>query len=164
LGRGTTFELSLPLTLAIMPVLLVGLGKDTYCIPLNAVTEALNVDPSTVHSVDRGEVILWRKRLLPLLRLRSFFGINGSAAPQDGQGFPAVAVRWGEEHVGLIVDRLLGQQEIVIKSLGYMIGQVPGLSGSAILGDGSVALILDVPGLIKRATRMNSDLSARVLQ
>jgi two-component system chemotaxis sensor kinase CheA len=150
-GRGTTFELRLPLTLAIMPVLQVLLSGYTYCIPLSAVTEVLATDPSSIHRIDRNEVVLWRGRLLPLLRLRTHYGLPDVSSP--GERFSTVAVRWGDEYLGLVVDRLLGQQEIVIKNLGHMIGHVPGLSGSAILGDGSVALIIDVPELIKRAGR-----------
>ncbi len=163
LGCGTTFELSLPLTLAIMPVLLVGLSDWTYCIPLTAVTEVLAIDARTIHGVDRSEVILWRDRLLPILRLDEFFGLPGGKT--DGTGtLPTVAVHWGEGYLGLVVDRLVGQQEIVIKNLGNLIGQVGGLSGCAFLGDGSVALIVDVPGLIKRATRLGSELNAHALQ
>jgi two-component system, chemotaxis family, sensor kinase CheA len=149
LGHGTTFELSLPLTLAIMPVLLVSLNDGTFCIPLSSITEVLNVSPESVHKVDRGEVVMWRDRLLPLLRLRKIFVLeNGNG---NGATSPVVAVRWGDEHVGLVVDRLLGQQEIVIKSLGHLIGQVSGISGGTILGDGSAALILDVHSLIKQS-------------
>jgi two-component system chemotaxis sensor kinase CheA len=163
LGRGTTFELSLPLTLAIMPVLLVGLSDWTYCIPLTAVTEVLAIDAQTIHGVDRSEVILWRDRLLPILRLDEFFGLPGGKTEGTGT-LPTVAVHWGEGYLGLVVDRLVGQQEIVIKNLGHLIGQVGGLSGCAFLGDGSVALIVDVPGLIKRATRLGSELNVHALQ
>lgn len=156
LGMGTTFELRLPLTLAIMPVLLVALGRDTYCVPLTSVTEVLRVEPRQIHRVDHSELVLWRGRTLPLLRLRQHFRLQEPSAMADGHdsatgSFPVVAARWGEEHVGLVVDRLMGQQEIVIKNLGRLIGQPPGISGAAILGNGSVALILDVPGLVRRA-------------
>lgn len=151
LGKGTTFELSLPLTLAIMPVLLVSLQGGTYCVPLSSVVEVLQVEPQNVHRVDRGEVVLWRDRLLPLLRLRQCFGF--AEEPRNGHASSVVAVRWGDEYAGLVVDGLLGQQEIVIKNLGKMIGQVAGITGGAILGDGSVALIVDVPGLVKQAIR-----------
>jgi len=151
-GKGTTFELSLPLTLAIMPVLLVNLQGGTYCIPLSSVVEVLQVESQSIHRVDRGEVVLWRDRLLPLLRLRQCFGLAEDGA-RNGHASSVVAVRWGDEYAGLVVDGLLGQQEIVIKNLGKMIGQVAGITGGAILGDGSVALIIDVPGLVKQAIR-----------
>lgn len=160
LGKGTTFELSLPLTLAIMAVLLVTLEGGTYCIPLATVEEVLTVEPQSIHRVDRGELVQWRERLLPLLRLRHCFGLTTNAS-DNGHASPVVAVRWGEEHAGLVVDGLLGQQEIVIKNLGKMIGQIPGITGGAILGDGSVALIIDVPGLVKQATRDNAERIAR---
>jgi len=160
LGKGTTFELSLPLTLAIMPVLLVTLEGGTYCIPLATVEEVLEVEPQSIHRVDQGELVRWRDRLLPLLRLRQCFGLVTKAS-HNGHASPVVAVRWGEEHAGLVVDGLLGQQEIVIKNLGKMIGQIPGITGGAILGDGSVALIIDVPGLVKQATRDNVERIAR---
>jgi two-component system chemotaxis sensor kinase CheA len=159
-GKGTVFELRLPLTLAIMPVLLVNVCDDIYCVPLSSVTEVLKINPQTIHRIDGGELVMWRKRTLPLLRLRGLFGLepyghhNGSGQ-ENGHGttLSVVAARWGEENVGLVVDQLLGQQEIVIKSLGKLIGQVSGVSGAAILGDGTVALIVDVPGLVKLVTR-----------
>ncbi len=160
LGKGTTFELSLPLTLAIMPVLLVTLEGGTYCVPLATVEEVLTVEPKSIHRVDQGELVRWRDRLLPLLRLRQHFGL-ATKASDNGHASPVVAVRWGDEHAGLVVDGLLGQQEIVIKNLGRMIGQIPGITGGAILGDGSVALIIDVPGLVKQATRDNVERIAR---
>jgi two-component system chemotaxis sensor kinase CheA len=89
---------------------------------------------------------------LPLLRLRQCFGLAEDGA-RNGHASSVVAVRWGDEYAGLVVDGLLGQQEIVIKNLGKMIGQVAGITGGAILGDGSVALIIDVPGLVKQAIR-----------
>jgi len=152
-GQGTTFELRLPLTLAIMPVLLVDLDGGTYCIPLSSITEVLRITPRSIHRVDRGEVMLWRDTTMPLLRLRRIFRLDGQGPDPDEQSFPVVAARWGEEKAGLVVDRLLGQQEIVIKNLGRMIGQATGISGATILGDGSVALIIDVPGLIKQVAR-----------
>ena len=159
-GQGTIFELRLPLTLAIMPVLLVALCKDTYCIPLSSVTEVLLIDPATAHRVGRGELVMWRAKTLPLLHLDQLFGLRyavgsvGTAAARAAtESFAVVAARWGDEHVGLVVDGFLGQQEIVIKNLGYMIGQTAGISGATILGDGTVALILDVPGLVKQVSR-----------
>ena len=152
-GKGTVFELSLPLTLAIMPVLLVELLSEVYCIPLTAVTEVVEIDTSAIHHVDRGEIVVWRGRQLPLIRLSRFYDLNGRGSSQSATN-SVVAVRHGEEHVGLVVDGLQGQQEIVIKNLGTLIGQIPGISGGTILGDGSVALIVDVPGLVKHASRM----------
>ncbi|MCC7354166.1 MAG: chemotaxis protein CheA [Anaerolineae bacterium] len=160
LGQGTTFELSLPLTLAIMPVLLVTLEGGTYCIPLATVEEVLEIETPSIHRVDRGELVQWRTKLLPLLRLRQSFGLADKVS-QNGHASSVVAVRWGDEHAGLVVDGLLGQQEIVIKNLGKLIGQVAGITGGAILGDGSVALIIDVPGLVKQATRDNVERIAR---
>ena len=154
-GRGTVFELSLPLTLAIMPVLLVDLYKAIYCIPLTAVTEVVEIEAKAIHHVDRGEVVLWRGRQLPLIRLTRFYQLKGNEFDQSST-YSVVAVRHGEEHVGLVVDGLHGQQEIVIKNLGTLIGQIPGISGGTILGDGSVALIVDVPGLVKHASRVSA--------
>jgi two-component system chemotaxis sensor kinase CheA len=150
-GRGTVFRITLPLTLAIVQAMLVGLGQDVYAIPLAGVVESLYLSDVTVSSVKGTPTIRWREEALPLLRLREFFAHPRLAdAPPDAK--PAVVtVSWGKVHVGLLADRLIGKQEIVIKSLSPIAGNVPGLSGCTILGDGRVALIVDIPGLIGAA-------------
>ena len=150
-GQGTVFRITLPLTLAIVQAMLVALGKDVYAIPLASVIESMYLSDMTVNSVKGTPTIRWREQALPLLSLREFFAHPRLAdAPPGGQ--PAVVtVSWGKVHVGLMVDKLIGKQEIVVKSLSPIIGNVAGLSGCTILGDGRVALIVDIPGLIGAA-------------
>ena len=147
-GRGTTFRLTLPLTLTILQTMLVALGEDVYAIPLTGIVESLYLDEVSVAGVKGKPVIRWRDQALPLLYLRHFFDHPRLAAPSNGARQAVVTVTWGKLQVGLIVDRLIGKQEIVVKSLSPLIGNAPGLSGCTILGDGRVALIVDIPGLI----------------
>ena len=158
-GHGATFRVTLPLTLAIVQAMMVALGDDVYAIPLAGVVETLYLSNVTVASVKGKPVIQWRDRVLPLVQLRQFFAHTGegeflplSAASLTStnsvSGQAVVTVAWGKLQVGLIVDRLIGKQEVVIKSLGSFIGNVPGISGCTILGDGRIALIVDISGLI----------------
>lgn len=148
-GQGTEFRLKLPLTLAIIRALLVSLGNNVYAIPLSSVDETLRLNRNAVEKVSNKEVIVVRGRVLPLLKLDEVFGLKIDA--QEREKIFVVVVSVGGEQMGIVVNRLLGEQEIVIKSLGNYIGDVPGISGATILGDGSVALILDVPSLLKKA-------------
>ena len=149
-GRGTTFAVRLPLTLAIIQALLVQVQRQTYAIPIAAVVETLRIGAAAIQTIQRQEAILLREQILPLLRLNTYFDPDG-APPDHTTGLFVVAVRSGDGQVGMVVDRLIGEQEIVIKPLGRFIGDVPGLSGATILGDGGVALILDIPNLVKHA-------------
>jgi two-component system chemotaxis sensor kinase CheA len=159
LGRGATFRLTLPLTLAILPTMLVALGDDVYAVPLTSVVESLYLSDVTVSSIKGHPAIHWRDQVLPLLNLRQFF----SRAPRaTGDARPAVvAVAWGKLQVGLVVDRIIGKQEIVVKPLGSLIGNVPGLSGCTILGNGRIALIVDVSSLINAAMQARTQAPAQ---
>lgn len=148
LGRGSRFRLRLPLTLAIVQALLIRVAEGTYALPLGAVTETLRVPRAEIQRMQRQEAILLRGRVLPIVRLDRVFGC--ARTMEEQADVLVVAVKVGERQVGLAVDRLLGEQEVVIKSLGRLIGDVPGISSAAILGDGTVALIVDVPALIQR--------------
>lgn len=147
-GRGSKFTLSLPLTLAIIRGLLVKIGTGIYVIPLTNVIETLQIPSSEVQKVRGQDVIVVRGTTTPLLELATIFGVQSDERTTEmDSGFPIVIVRIAEQRVGLIVEELIGEQEVVIKSLDGFIGDVPGFSGSTILGDGNVALILDVSGL-----------------
>ncbi len=146
-GRGTKFILELPLTLAIMDALLVSLGGNTFAIPLASVTETLRVQQSEVFAVNRGKVIQLRGRVLPLLPLGKALGLGRRGGDID-EAY-VVVVGSDNDQVGILVDSLVGEQQVVIKSLGNYIGDIRGLSGATILGDGQVALIVDVPALVK---------------
>ncbi|KKM12375.1 chemotaxis protein CheA [Clostridiales bacterium PH28_bin88] len=145
-GRGTRFTIKLPLTLAINRSLLVYVGDQVLAFPLANVVEIINVERSQVQRVQQREVVLVRGQVLPLFRLDRVLGFGtGEVAVEK---FPVVVVGISERRLGFIVDTLIGEQEIVIKSLGDYIGQVPGLAGATIMGDGRVALILDIRGLV----------------
>ena len=151
-GRGTAFRLTLPLTLAIVQAMMVALGDDVYAVPLTGIVETLYLSDVTVNSMKGNPIIRWRDAVLPLVSLRQFFAHPRLTATPPYDARPAVVtVAWGKLQVGLIVDKLIGKQEIVIKSLSPTIGNVPGLSGCTILGDGRIALIVDIPGLISAA-------------
>ncbi len=144
-GMGTSFRLTLPLTLAIVQAMLVTLGEDVYAIPLTSIVETLYLSDVTVSGVKGRPVIHWRDSVLPLVYLRQIFDL-GEAGFLSKQA--VVTVAWGKQQVGLVVDELIGKREIVIKSLNAFLGNVPGLSGCTILGDGRIALIIDIPSLV----------------
>lgn len=147
-GQGTVFRLTLPLTLAILQTMLVGLGDDVYAIPLTAVVESLYLEDWEVRSLKGNPLIHWRKQVLPLLYLQDFFAHSHSTPSLDGAKPAIIVVGWGKLRCGLIVDKLIGKQDVVVKSLSPIVGNIPGVSSCTILGDGRVALIVDVPGLI----------------
>jgi len=147
-GQGTTFTIVLPLTLAIIDGMLVGVGDDRYIIPTLSVRESFRPRPGMVSTVhERGEVVSVRGRLTPLLRLGQHLGTPGRAVdPTEGI---IVVVESGDAARGLLVDELIGKQEVVIKNLGETFRKQDLLAGAAILGDGRVGLILDVDTLVK---------------
>ena len=147
LGKGSEFILKLPLTLAIIQSLLVEVEGETYSIPLSAVMETLRVEQKEFHTIGGKEMLKLREIVLPLVRLERVFGVSRKAEG-DGSCY-VVVVGVGEKRIGLIVTRLLGQQEVAIKSLGKYLANLPGIAGSTILGDGSVALIVDPVSLVE---------------
>ncbi len=149
-GRGTTFTLSVPLTLAIIEGLIVGVGDQRYIVPTLSVRESFRLDPGAVTTIQgRGEMVEVRGRLTPILRLGRFLGNAGAEAPAAGAEGIVVVVESGQDCRCLLVDDLLGKQEVVIKSLGDMFRGRTAFAGAAILGDGRVGLILDVNALVK---------------
>jgi two-component system chemotaxis sensor kinase CheA len=158
-GQGSTFRMSLPLTLAILQTMLVNVGAEVYAIPLTGIIESLYLEDWKVSRVRGKSMIHWRGQALPLLPLRDFFTHAElmTDAPEDVKQ-AIVVVTWGKQRVGLWVDGLIGKEEIVIKSISPLIGNVPGISGCAILGDGRIALIVDVSGLIGTAMQARRQL------
>ena len=151
-GRGTTFRISMPLTLAIIEGLLVGVGDQRYIVPTLAVRESFRPLPGMVSTVQgRGEVVSVRGRLTPMLRLGAH--LHTEARAQDPTQGIVVVVESGQDCRCLFVDELIGKQEVVIKSLGDMFRGQSEFAGAAILGDGRVGLILDVNSLVKMKTR-----------
>ncbi len=151
-GKGTVFRIYLPLTLAITDGMLIRCGSERYILPTANIVitfQPRQKDLSTV--AGHGEMVMFRDRLIPMFRLGRLFGIP-DAVEEPTKGL-LVIVRGGDRDYALLVDELLGQQQIVAKSLGQGIGKVPGVSGAAILGDGRVGLILDPQGLGALARR-----------
>ncbi|HEX2995333.1 MAG TPA: chemotaxis protein CheW, partial [Anaerolineales bacterium] len=146
-GRGTQFEIVLPLTLAIVPSLLVSVGSSVFAIPMVMITETLRLDQTDIHRVCEKPVVLLRGNVLPLLQLSDIFELSGSA--EERKNFFAVVIQSGRQQIGLIVDSLIGEEEVVVKPLGSFIGDVRGISSAAILGSGQVALNIDVFSLFK---------------
>lgn len=159
-GLGSCFTLELPLTLAIMDALLVGLDASTFAIPLASITETLRVRPSDLRFVNGHKMIQLRGRVLPLLSLRNALQLACSGIDSDDAY--VVVAGTGNEQVGIMVDSLIGEQQVVVKSLGKYIGDVRGISGATILGDGRVALILDVHTLVSKVIRERLGEVARV--
>ena len=150
-GKGSRFIITLPLTLAIVDGQSVCVGGETYIVPLVTIIESLQLKPSMVNRVaGRDEVFWFRDGYVPVLRLHQIFGVRPRAQSLH-EGLIMVVEGEGRR-VGLFVDELLGQQQVVIKSLETNFRRVEGVSGATILGDGAVALILDVPGLIRVAS------------
>ncbi len=148
-GKGTTFTIKLPLTLAIISSLMVEAGSEMYALPLSSVVESIRLNPEELASVNDREVIRLRDRVLPLVRLSNLFGCDVSSINASGRMYIVVVGR-AEKRIGLVVDRLLGRQEIVIKSLDEFVGDSEGIAGATIMGDGRVVLILDISGLIDK--------------
>jgi two-component system chemotaxis sensor kinase CheA len=147
IGIGTTFIIKLPLTLAIIQGLLVKVNKETYAIPLNSVIEVVALEEKEVYTINRQEVIRVRKEVLPIIRLEN--ALNTGVYNNTNSKRYVVNVGLGIQRVGFVVDELLGQQEVVIKSLGEYLGSVRGIAGSTILGDGRVIMIIDVAQLLE---------------
>ncbi|MFZ5632112.1 MAG: chemotaxis protein CheW [Bacillota bacterium] len=145
-GRGTMFVIKLPLTLVIIRALMVAMGDQIYAFPLSNVMETLAIKDSDIKLIGSGEVIVVRGSVLPLVRMANLFQMESEVAA--GRLY-VVVLGSGNRRIGVVVDRLIGEQEIVIKSLGQYLGQMTGLSGATILGDGRVALIIDAKGIIK---------------
>ncbi|HOV42837.1 MAG TPA: chemotaxis protein CheA [Syntrophothermus lipocalidus] len=141
-GKGTIFRIRLPLTLAIIQALLVGVGDETYAIPLGSVDETTMLSRDEIKLVQNQEVVLLRGSVLPLARLHQLLQVPKEQGADDS--VYVVVVRKGDKRTGLVCDNLIGQQDIVIKSLGKLLSGIGGLAGATILGDGQVALILDV--------------------
>jgi len=149
-GKGTTFTIRLPLTLAVIDGQVVRIGAERYIIPINSIVRTLRPTRGQISSVQgRGEIILERGELIPLVRLYKLFGTV--PVKEDATEALVVVVEEDGRKCCLLVDDLLAQQQVVIKSLGEALGRVRGVSGGAIMGDGRVTLILDVPGLVQLA-------------
>ncbi|MCW8906285.1 MAG: chemotaxis protein CheA [Sedimenticola sp.] len=151
-GKGSLITIKLPLTLAILPTLMVVLGKQPFALPLSSVVEIFNLDLSRTNVVDGQLTILVRERALPLFYLHKWLVPNSRRGKDESVGH-VVVVTVGNAQVGLVVDHLIGQEEVVIKPLGASLQGLDGMAGATITGDGNIALILDIPGLMRKYAR-----------
>ncbi len=150
LGKGTTIRLRLPLTLAILPVLLVQVADEIYALPLRSVVETTHVQDDELHRVEGMEVLRLRGKTLPILRLAQMFATKLGKVEPDGQKVVILSV--GEQQVALLVDHLVGQESTVVKPLGSYLHNCSSIAGATISGDGRVRLVLDPGGLLASAT------------
>lgn len=145
-GEGSLIEIKVPLTLAIMPTLMVQLSNQIFALPLANVIEIFDRSSARTSTVDGRKVVIVRDKALPLVNLRDWL-VRDSVEDPSGGGY-VVVVSFGSQNVGCIVDQLIGQEEVVIKPLGSMLQGTQGLAGATITGNGRIALILDMPSLM----------------
>ena len=151
-GRGSRITIKLPLTLAILPTLMVALGEQPFALPLASVVEIFHLDLARTNTVDGQLTIRMRDRALPLFYLSNWL-LQGPTATSGQATGHVVVVNAGGVQVGLVVDLLVGQEEVVIKPLGALLQGLDGMAGATITSDGKIALILDVPGLMRKYAR-----------
>ncbi|HEV2698125.1 MAG TPA: chemotaxis protein CheA [Terriglobales bacterium] len=149
LGEGTSIQLQLPLTLAILPVLLVTVGEETYALPLRSIIETSRFMPENLHRFEGREVFCLRNETLPLVRLQTMFSCRGEEVKSEDKKIVAMTV--GDTRIALLVDGLIGQESTVVKPLGYSITKCQGIAGATVGGDGRVRLVLDPAGLLLSA-------------
>jgi len=150
-GRGTQITITLPITLAIIPALIIKSAGRTYAVPLNSVLESMTMTPADVRTIEGREVITLRGQTLTLARVDNIFGLNrNDVAPERSC---VVVVGLAQHRLGLVVDDLLGQQDIVIKSLGRALAGLPGIAGATELGGQQIVLVLDVGALVEESRR-----------
>jgi len=147
-GRGSMIQIKLPLTLAIMPTLMVVLGEQIFALPLANVNEIFDLESANISTVDGKKVVIVRDRAVPLIHLGNWLVGDDSYVGSLTKGYVVVATV-GNQHIGCVVDDLVGQEEVVIKPLGALLHGTKGVSGATITGNGGIALILDMPGLME---------------
>lgn len=142
-GQGTNFVIKLPLTLSIIQALMVHVGKETFALPLGLIEKVVKVLPGDIRDAHQGEVYIYREKVIPVLRINEALHL----AP-EGTNQHIILVNIGGKQYGLVVDGLIGQQEIVIKKLSGALSRMKEYLGAAILGNGDITLILDVGNLV----------------
>jgi len=150
-GHGTRMIITLPITLAIIQALVIRCAGRTYAIPLNSVMESLMLDYAQIRTIERREVITLRDQTLPLVRLEDIFSLQRPPEMPEPQSGYVVVVALAQNRLGLLVDDLVGQQDIVIKSLGKTLQGIPGIAGATELGGQQTALVLDVRAVAEEA-------------
>jgi len=148
-GRGTMFEITLPITLAIIQALIVRVGQNKYAIPMSSISETVQIDRNDIRTVDRKEVYGLRDRTIPLIRISEAFHLPEKVRSETPY---LVIVKVGEHSAGLVVDELTGQQEIVIKSMGEKLKNIPGIAGATEIGESKPVLVIDAESMVEEAT------------
>jgi two-component system chemotaxis sensor kinase CheA len=153
MGKGSKFMIKVPLTLAIMPTLMVMIKNQAFAFPLVSVNEIFHLDLTKKNVIDGQEVVVVREKAIPLFYLERWLVSDSPFKDKTIEEMPeseghVVVVSVGTQRVGFVVDQLVGQEEVVIKPLGKMLQGTPGMSGATITGDGRIALILDVPSML----------------
>ena len=161
-GEGTKFILMLPLTLATIQALLFSVDSTVYAVPLVHVLEAVILGPGEISSVEGKDVIRLRDNVVPLLRLNALFNASSKETSSDDKTY-VIVIRFGERLIGLSVDSLIELQEVTVKPIGTYMGDVKGIAGVSILGDGQVVLVMDIPTLVNTAISNGDDNSDRAL-
>jgi two-component system chemotaxis sensor kinase CheA len=146
-GVGTKISLRLPLTLAIVQALIISVDERIFAVPLTAVMDTSRFSPSDISTIQGHPALIYRNSVLPIVNLDRVFPSRCTCGGGTDDENILVVVRTGGQQIGLSVDRLVGEQEVVIKSLGTYFGKIEGVAGAALLGDGRIALIVDVSGL-----------------
>lgn len=146
MGKGSKFSIRLPLTLAIIQALMVYIGQEKYAIPISSIKQIIKIKPEDIKYVQKQEVFMYMGTVIPVIKLGKVLQVPG--CKEDAKQLTVVMVRKGDKLSGFVVDSLIGQQEIVIKSLGKLLAGIKHIAGATILGDGNVALILDVNSLV----------------
>ncbi len=157
-GKGSTFKLKIPLTLAIMQTLLVTTQEEYYAIPLSSVIETVRVSQDEIYTVDGKSVLRLRDQVLSLVRLADIFNVNSVLEPSSEVYVVIVAL--AEQKIGVIVDDLIGQEEAVIKSLGYYLKSTRGIAGATVRGDGKITLIVDVAAMMEMAKEVKVSINS----
>lgn len=159
-NKGTTIKLKIPLTLAIIQALLVAVQEEFYAIPLSSVLETVRITRDDIFLVEGKSVLRLRNEVLSLVRLADIFGVESTL--EEGDNLYVVIIGLAETKIGVIIDRLIGQEEIVIKSLGYYLKGIEGIAGATIRGDGRVTLIVDVSALMQLAKSAHKKVDSKV--
>lgn len=160
LGKGSVFRLKIPLTLAIMQSLLVGAQEEYYAIPLASVIETVRVPIEDIYTIEGKNVLRLRNEVISLVRLADVFNVK-QVFESDPQAY-VVIIGVAESKLGVIIDTLVGQEEIVIKSMGEYLQSIPGIAGATIRGDGGVTLIVDVSSMMNLAKQIKTDIKAQI--
>lgn len=153
-GKGTKMIIKLPLTLAILKGFLIEINQRTFAIPMSSVNEIFTIQKGDIQNVNGQAMVKIREQSIPLFWATDMFGFQESRVPKESMVVMMIGI--AEKRIGLIVDKLIGNQEIVIKSMGSYVGKIPAISGSTILGDGKVALILDVADIFQMFSERKS--------